>query len=273
MPKLLWADTPMSLISETGFEERSDIPPGHFAITCAQNMAKLHNTIMRCFNASYNQCLAVEPDTVDASDFLFYNRALYEHIHAHHDTEEKVSFPDLVKLTGVKDIMDKNIQEHKDFEAALDKFREYVYETDAKSYNGKRLQEVMDDLAPVLHKHLVGEIPTLLDLAKYDSKKLEAWWGQTATKAAGGVDLFRWEDNGADSFAWLASVYRDAPVALGCNDVTFPVDGDLRSYPPIPSFVKYISKYILERRYAGSWRFNPCDGFGKPRPLAFPNPT
>ncbi|PGH32097.1 hypothetical protein GX50_05113 [[Emmonsia] crescens] len=251
----LWADTPMSLISETGSKERSDIPPGHFAITCAQNMAHLHNVIIRGFNASYNQCLAIKPDTLDAKDFLFYNRVLYESIHSHHDVEEQISFPGLVELTGVKDIMDQNIQEHKDFEDSLEKFRKYVFETDAKSYDGKRLQEIMDNLAPAIHRHLVAEIPTLLDLAKYDSKKLEAWWNQTAKKAQQHGDPFQ-----------------DAPMMLGCTDCTFKMDGESRLYPPIPSPVKYISKYVLEWRYSGAWRFNPCDTFGKPRPLAFPNP-
>ncbi|PGH06510.1 hypothetical protein GX51_02334 [Blastomyces parvus] len=256
-PKMakLWADTPMSLISETGYKERSDIPPGHFAITAAQNMAHLHNVIIRGFNASYNQCLAVKPDTVDASDFLFYNQGLYKSIKSHHDVEEDITFPSLVKLTGVQDIMDKNIQEHKDFDHGLELFRTFVFETDPKSYDGKKLQEIMDIMFPILHTHLVGEIGTLLDLAKYDSKKLEEWWADTSKKARGDLDVFQ-----------------DAPLMLGCIDSTFRLDGDPRPFPPIPAPIKYLSKYVLEWRYSGRWRFNPCDTFGKPRPLAFPNP-
>ncbi|EGC49635.1 hemerythrin HHE cation binding domain-containing protein [Histoplasma capsulatum var. duboisii H88] len=251
----IWADTPMSLISETGYKERSDIPLGHFAITAAQNMAHLHNVIIRGFNSSYNQCLAVKPDTVDASDFLIYNRALYKNVKSHHDVEEEISFPGLAKLTGVEDIMDQNIQEHKDFEDGLEKFREYIFETDAKSYDGKSLQEVLDNLVPALHKHLVGEIPTLLDLAKYDSKKLEAWWSQTGKNATKNMDVFQ-----------------DAPFMLGCMDSTFKIDGESRLFPPVPPPIKYLSKYVLQWRYSGAWRFSPCNAFGNPRPLAAPNP-
>ncbi|KLJ07067.1 hypothetical protein EMPG_17438 [Blastomyces silverae] len=251
----LWADTPMSLISETGYKDRSDIPTGHFAITAAQNMAHLHNVIIRGFNASYNQCLAVKPDTVDASDFLLYNRGLFKSIKSHHDVEEETSFPGLVKLTGVQDIMDQNIQEHKDFDDGLEMFRKFVFETDANSYDGKRLQEIMDIMFPVLHIHLVAEIRTLLDLAKYDSKKLEEWWSETGKKAQKDLDVFQ-----------------DAPLMLGCIDSTFKLDGESRLFPPVPAPIKYLSKYILEWRYSGRWRFNPCDTFGQPRPLAFPNP-
>ncbi|OJD19833.1 hypothetical protein AJ78_00192 [Emergomyces pasteurianus Ep9510] len=218
-------------------------------------MAHLHNVIIRGFNASYNQCLAVKPDTADTTDFLLYNRALYNNIQSHHDVEEEISFPELVKMTGVKDIMDQNIQEHKDFDDSLEKFREYIFETDAKAYDGKKLQGIMDDLAPPLHKHLVGEIPTLLDLAIYDSKKLEAWWALSGKKSQKDIDIFR-----------------DAALMLGCMDSTFRLDGEPRIFPPIPIPVKYLSKYVLEWRYSGAWRFNPCDTFGKPRPLAFPNP-
>ncbi|EEH35887.1 hypothetical protein PAAG_00210 [Paracoccidioides lutzii Pb01] len=250
-----WADTPLRLISETRFKERSDIPDGHFAITCAQNMASLHNGIIRSFNSSYNQCLAIKPGTVDATDFIFYNKALYNNIRSHHDIEEDFMFPELVKLTGIQDIMDRNIQQHKDFEESLEKLREYVFQVDAKSYDGKKLQGLLHDLGPVLHKHLTEEIPTLLDLAKYDAKKLEPWWHLTSKYAQKHVDPFG-----------------NAPLMLGCIDNTFLLDGKPLIYPPVPTFVKYLSKFVLERRYAGAWRFNPCDALGNPRPLAFPNP-
>ncbi|KAK2807864.1 hypothetical protein FQN50_005253 [Emmonsiellopsis sp. PD_5] len=251
----LWADTPLSLITDTGLKDRSNIPAGHACIGFAQSMALLHNIIIRAFNASYNQCLSVKPDTVDASDFLFFNQALYYNILHHHDAEEEILFPEMAKLTGISDIMEQNIQEHRDFDEGLEKFRAYVFETEAKAYDGKKLQQILDFLGPKLHKHLLGEIPTLLDLAKYDSKKLQAIFDMGGKKAREQTDFFR-----------------DVPITLACGDSTFLLDGQQMNFPPVPSLIKYVAKYVLERRHAGAWRFNPCDAFGIPRPLAFPNP-
>ena len=60
---------------------------------------------------------------------------------------------------------------------------------------------------------------------------------------------------------------------LGSGDNTFLLDGKTISYPDYPFFVPYLAKYVLSKRLTGAWLFNPSDLFGKPRPLAFANPT
>ena len=187
----LWADTPLSLISETGIEHRPDIPADHYAITCARNMALLHNHIFRAYNSSYNQCLGVRPGTADAGDFLVYNQVLYEHIKEHHDTEEEVFFPLLQNLTGEKGIMNQNIREHKELEEGLHKLRDYVFSTDSNSYDGEKLKSILDILAGPLRKHFYAEISTILDLAEYDSTELGKVWAELSSKAASRTSKFR----------------------------------------------------------------------------------
>jgi hypothetical protein len=58
-------------------------------------------------------------------------------------------------------------------------------------------------------------------------------------------------------------------MLIGCSDKTFVLDGEVSPFPPVPFFVPYIVKYVLQQRNAGAWRFNPSDFFGVPRPLSF----
>ncbi|OAF61550.1 hypothetical protein VC83_02179 [Pseudogymnoascus destructans] len=95
--------------------------------------------------------------------------------------------------------------------------------------------------APELTLHLAYEIPTLPSLDKYDGKKMH-------------------------------TVYMEFQ-----NDELYPLvvgslDGGLKGgekSPPVPQFVIYLVAFWLSRKYRSVWRFNPCDFFGKKRPLFF----
>ncbi|KMU77747.1 hypothetical protein CISG_01502 [Coccidioides immitis RMSCC 3703] len=250
-----WADTPLSLISETGIKSRPDIPLDHAAVEGAQKMAAIHNILLRSFNASYNQCLGVKRNTKEASDFLVFNQVLYEMTSHHHHLEETCLFPEIEKFTGVKGLMDKNIREHKDFEGGLEKLREFSFSTDASTYDGEALKAILDILGPVLEKHFHGEISTFLDLAEYDSKAMAKAWDLVAKKGASST---------------IKS--RTGVMILVCSDNTFAIDEKEGGYPPFPAFVPYLTKWVFQWRHAGTWHFAPSDVFGNPKPLAFLNP-
>jgi hemerythrin-like domain-containing protein len=188
-----WADQPFALISETGIRARTDIPAGHAAVNYAHKMALLHNMIIRGLNALYNQCLGVQTDTTDAHDFLVFGQVFYETLHGHHQLEEILFFPELEKITGEKGLMDGNVQQHKDFEESLEQFREYVFKTNADAYDGMELKAILDNLGPILEKHLHEEIKTLLDLAVYDSQKLQDLWGRCEKTAHESHDKYRYD--------------------------------------------------------------------------------
>ncbi|PWI64553.1 hypothetical protein PCL_09566 [Purpureocillium lilacinum] len=249
-----WADQPFLLIKKTGALSRKDLRPDHAAISMAQQMALAHNVILRSINAAVNQCCGVQPGTAEARDFLLFNQSVFEILKQHHDIEEEYMFGAIERLTGIPGIMDRNLLEHKDFEAGLEKFRKYVFETNADKYDGQTLKALLEGFGSTVEKHLHNEIPTLLELQDYDSSKL----GEIAK------ELGR-------RFGGAGDKYRHAPLFIGCSDKTFVLDGQNIPFPPVPFFVPYIIKLFFEPRHAGSWRFNPSDSFGQPRPLRFLN--
>jgi len=251
-----WADQPFALIKETGYLSRQDIPDRqHPAIMIAQQMALTHNVILRGLNASFNQCLSVSPKTKEAQDFLLFNQCLFEILHAHHIVEEERMFVAIEKFTGVPGIMDKNLQEHKDFQEGLEKYRQYIFETNSADYDGQKLQALLEGFGKTVELHLHNEIPTLLDLKDYDAAQLKALGSAIAKQFRTGNDF-----------------YSHVPLFLGCADRSFVLDGQVRPFPPAPFFVPYLIKFVFEPRHSGAWRFNPCDSFSRPRPLQFLNP-
>ncbi|GFF58710.1 hypothetical protein IFM46972_11184 [Aspergillus udagawae] len=187
----VWADQPYALIKETGVLTRLDVLQDHPAVSMAQNMALAHNVILRSINASYNQCLSVRPGTPEATDFLIFNQCIFEFVKTHHDVEEEHLFPDIAKLTGVAGIMEGNVQEHRDFEAGMEKFRQYVYDTPADRYDGTKLQAILDEFGKPLEKHMHNEISTLLNLKDYDAVKLKEVIASLGKQFAKAGDLFR----------------------------------------------------------------------------------
>lgn len=77
------------------------------------HMALVHNVIIRGYNSIYLQAPHVK--RADVVDFLHYCLAWYIVVVCHHDSEEHVLFPDIEKATGVKGIMDVDVQEHGKF--------------------------------------------------------------------------------------------------------------------------------------------------------------
>lgn len=63
--------------------------------------------------------------------------------------------------------------------------------------------------------------------------------------------------------------YTVSPTVMGTIGDTYENGMHKGLFPPTPWSVLCLIKYLYERRYAGNWRFSPCDGFGKPDPLMF----
>lgn len=192
-PTTAWADTPFRLITETGvgIEEKTDLHPNKMAVFYARQMALIHNTLIRALNASYNQCLGVAPNTQDATDFLIYNQCIYEFLHEHHTVEEDVFFRDLEGLTDIKGLMEGNTNQHKDFEAGMERYKEYVFNTKREDYDGKALKDILDSFGKVLEQHWHDEIPTLLELSKYDEGAMMKIWKRAEYAATHFVDQYR----------------------------------------------------------------------------------
>jgi len=75
------------------------------------------------------------------------------------------------KLTGVKGLMDGNLEQHKAFHGGLEVFDGYVNQVLAgkEKYDGGKVVELIDAFGKALTEHLSDEIPTLLALKEYSS--------------------------------------------------------------------------------------------------------
>ncbi len=135
-------------------------------------MALAHNLLLRNLNAIYLQAMGIKLPT-DIADFLIMCQIWWETIHHHHRMEEEHFFPLIEEYTGVKGIMESNVNQHDAFAAGVERFRVYVFETNAETYDGKKLKTILEGFGAVLRTHLTEEIDSLLALDKYGGDKLE----------------------------------------------------------------------------------------------------
>jgi len=184
-----WADQPYSLVSTTAFSKDvriCTITPyahdttiltlhqlSHAAYYVATQMSLAHNGIIRGLNSIYIQATNIPPsDIATVGDFLTYCQCWSESMHHHHDAEENVFFPDMAKITGIKDIMERNIDQHRAFSPGFDAFYEYAKTCQPKDYDGQRVRRLIEDFAEPLTQHLHDEIDTLRKLDIYDSEQV-----------------------------------------------------------------------------------------------------
>ncbi|KAM0263355.1 hypothetical protein ACHAQJ_001211 [Trichoderma viride] len=171
----LWADSPFPLIA-TSKTTKPGVHPD--AIWLADEMANVHNCFLRALNSMYQQApyLELEDDIRDLCQYaVFWGKV----VHHHHDGEENLLFPAIAKITGEKEIMERNFEQHHAFAPGLEAFNVYVQDcirTDGPSqkYDSTRFRSLIDVFGTDLALHLKQEIDTLLVLEKYDVKMLKA---------------------------------------------------------------------------------------------------
>jgi hypothetical protein len=134
-------------------------------------MALAHNAFVRILNSIYLQAEQVKKPQ-DIADFYVYCQTFNTVVSRHHHHEEEIFFPQIEEYSGVKGIMEVNVQQHEAFEGGLQKFAAYVNDTPVDKYDGNQLKLILDEFgAPFCH-HLKEEIGTLLGLEKYDHETL-----------------------------------------------------------------------------------------------------
>ncbi len=85
----------------------------------AKEMIVAHNFFIRAINSIYLQCLNIERSPADIPAFVGYASVWSRILHHHHEAEETFIFPEIEKLTGVKGVMDINVEQHHIFEKGL----------------------------------------------------------------------------------------------------------------------------------------------------------
>ena len=167
-----WADRPFALIPIKTIKPSASLD----ALYIASEMANAHNGLIRSLNSMYLQAPYVTKDA-DIQDLLQFAIFWESWIEEHHLGEEKFFFPDVARITGQKDIMDTNIEQHHAFLPGMQDFLAYVKECKKGDCAGKfdrvKFVQLIDSFGPLLAKHLTDEIETLLELEKYDIKAIK----------------------------------------------------------------------------------------------------
>ncbi|KAJ5593350.1 hypothetical protein N7537_010254 [Penicillium hordei] len=163
------------------------------------------------------------------------------------------------KLQDIKDFLffvkswvdwvsDHHILEEKQMFPGFEKVIEYGSQSSRVNYDAATIRRTIEEMAPSFHRHLSDEINSLLSMQPYNGAallKVYKYCVAEATKKDKQVV---------------------PPMVLGLRDVTF--EGG-NKWPSLPPMAAWVISYFLACRHSGSWRFLPCDSWGKPRALAF----
>jgi hemerythrin-like domain-containing protein len=167
-----WADQPFPLIPIKSIKPSANLD----ALYIATEMANAHNGLIRSLNSLYLQAPYVTEEA-DIQDMLQFAIFWESWIEEHHLGEEKFFFPDVARITGQKDIMNINIEQHHAFLPGMQAFLGYVKEcrkeNDVQKFSRVKFLQLIDSFGPLLAKHLADEIETLLGLEKYDIKAVK----------------------------------------------------------------------------------------------------
>ena len=93
-------------------------------------------------------------------------------MHHHHDAEEAEFFPTIEKISGIKGLMEHNVEQHRAFTLGFDVFYQYAKTCAPKNFNGAKVKSLVEAFAEPLTRHLHDEIETLRALDVYDSVKV-----------------------------------------------------------------------------------------------------
>ncbi|KAF3764674.1 hypothetical protein M406DRAFT_356620 [Cryphonectria parasitica EP155] len=223
-------------------------------------MVHVHNVVIRGLNTILQQAPYVKTSTdtaysqKDVQDLLFYITSWVKMVEHHHDVEESFIFPEIEKLADRPGLMDDPKHQHELFHGGMVRLLEYTQSTRPQDYRwagSGGMKEIVDSFSKELTDHLYAEIEVFLSLKDLDSARLRKIWDDGEAIAKKSTTLSN-----------LANVF---PCVLGCADKTY--EGG-NNFPPLPSFLPYLFKYGFAAGN-GAWRFNPCDFWGQPRPLAF----
>ncbi|KAH7412317.1 hypothetical protein DE146DRAFT_275667 [Phaeosphaeria sp. MPI-PUGE-AT-0046c] len=248
-----WADTPFALLPTPGHPGAPTCSNPDILAVCVE-MANVHNCLLRGLNSIYLQAPFVT-SPADVADLMFYTHAWAGTVHHHHSLEEKHFFPEmeiLAKEAGLTNCtMESNLAQHHAFEKGLEETMKWVEEVreGKQEFDSKKLVSFIDSFAPTLTQHLHDEIGTLVKLEKCDGKRVAKAMKTTA-------------EAGLETAVMNVMI----PQVLGCVDRAYPGSGN---FPPVPGILLYLNAYWYSRKHQGAWRFNPCDHWGKKRPLLF----
>lgn len=247
-------------------------------LAMAVEMTHVHNVVLRGMNSIYLQCQHISKPS-DITDFVKYIRIWGDAVHHHHYTEETHVFPqwdEIARAAGTTEsITSENIEQHHAFEVGFEELRKYA--TDVQEgkleYDGKKITAIMDSFGPILNEHLHDEIKMILSMDKYgNGATVKKILDDAAQEGLATADPVRPPLEAAKT---TANISKNAtlPLMFGCVDKTIPTVPGTADWPPVPFYLSYMNHLWFTRKHQSIWRFNPCDNWGRPRPLPFLGPA
>lgn len=242
-----WSQKPLSLIATPRYI--SNTPSMDIYTLTATQMALVHNSFIRAYNHVYHLASKVPPD--DYHNFISYSLAIYTTLVQHHDGEEKHFFPLVEEGAGVVGLMDENVKQHGDFEAAHEAYGDYLQSlitgnTTAR-FSPARLRALIEAFAPALSQHLKDEIETLLALKQYPALDLE--------KVVKEVHARSMKDQ---------SMLVGVPILMLNHDRTY--EGGIHGmFPELPAPISWALRKLLPCWHWGWWKYASCDSDQMPR--------
>jgi hemerythrin-like domain-containing protein len=171
-PTRQWADSPFKLI-ETPRRKlgRKALSQESGAFACANEMALVHNCLIRALNCIYLQAPNVHLPK-DISDFLEFMQSWSLFVHMHHETEESVFFPLIENYIGMPGFMEKNVEQHHGFGPGMGAYDDYLKacQEGKETFDGEKVRKIVDSFGAIFTQHLTEEIDTLLALEEYSDK-------------------------------------------------------------------------------------------------------
>ncbi|TDZ16495.1 hypothetical protein Cob_v010730 [Colletotrichum orbiculare MAFF 240422] len=238
---LVYADHPYPLIPTPilqDFQNEKTTEPDMFA-RIASEMALVHNMIIRGLNSIYLQAQHVSME--DTLSFLQYTLAWHSLLHVHHSGEEADFFPFIEEMTGEKGLMDCNVNQHKDFQDGIERFKSYVDSCviGNEAFMGAKLVTLIDEFGQLLSAHLHDEISSILHLRKFGVEALE------------GLEQ-RFGEEGQKSMKALGLV-QGLPFCFASHDVAYE-GRRWAAWPPAPKIVVLLCRHVTFHLRSNCWR-------------------
>ncbi|KAF7511256.1 hypothetical protein GJ744_005153 [Endocarpon pusillum] len=219
-------------------------------------MALSHNSLIRGFNSIYQQAPRLSPS--DHKDFICYCLAWHNCVEKHHDYEETFLFPAIEKATGVKGIMDGEVEQHATFHDGMEEFKKYLLQLNRgkSKFSHQRLLQIMDTFSKPLHDHLTSEPQSLLAVRRYS----------TAEKP---IDLVAMALDTGKKSVTAGFVFSTLPVFLLNMETVQFEDGMWHGvFPPMTGPAKWVMTKGVPRWHQSWWRFVSCTPDGRLKHLA-----
>lgn len=210
--------------------------------------------MIRSLNAIYLQAPHIRPE--QETSFLGFAELWYRGVEQHHRTERNLFFPVLDEMTGEKDIMQANVEQHETFRAGLEAYHDYVLRclSGEAKYDGKELVRAIDGFAPAFVQHCVDEVPSFVGLRRYGDK-LKGFHARFGKEA---------EKNHQE-----LGILAGAVFLMATHDVEYE-GGTHTNFPPIPWVITWGLRNVAWWAHNDWWAFAPCDRWGRMRPLNVP---